>query len=279
MIPDIPGIGDIGVGIGDIKISDVRQLDIPKTHIWLREVPYAVPIEPPVTINIGKPIVNMPGCVAVHKENSKQRSKNKQLVNDDPKGNTVLCDAGMPSYNAMDYERNRLKWETFYGEPPEAKGIKTNEKPLEDVKAPSTEPPITPPQTVKDEKCPPDNARRIGDLSQSGDERVSGYEWNSTKTECITLWEPIPFVDKYLPATQTVTTTAGIAAVATTSALLAKPLADLLLRVVKPVVKKVITKVKTMLGKKEKVLSKKERLLAQRDRNRAIMELRKALKK
>ena len=66
---------------------------------------------------------------------------------------------------------------------------------------------------------------------------------------------------------------------ATTSALLAKPLADLLLKVVKPAVKKVIAKVNAIRGKEEKRLSVQERMLAQRDRNRALMELRKALKK
>ena len=46
-----------------------------------------------------------------------------------------------------------------------------------------------------------------------------------------------------------VATTGGIAVVATTSALLAKPLADLLLKVVKPAVKKAIGKIQKMLGK------------------------------
>ncbi len=46
-----------------------------------------------------------------------------------------------------------------------------------------------------------------------------------------------------------VATTGGIAVVATTSALLAKPLADLLLKVVKPLVKKTIGKIQKMLGK------------------------------
>jgi hypothetical protein len=46
----------------------------------------------------------MPGCVTVHKENLKQRSKNKMLVNDDPKGNTTLCDSGMPSFQPVDYQ-------------------------------------------------------------------------------------------------------------------------------------------------------------------------------
>ena len=65
----------------------------------------------------------------------------------------------------------------------------------------------------------------------------------------------IPWVEEYLPPISTVTTTASIAVVATTSALLAKPLADLLLRLIKPTIKKLITKLNKILGKKVKVES------------------------
>ena len=75
-----------------------------------------------------------------------------------------------------------------------------------------------------------------------------------------------------------ITVTASIAVVATTSALLAKPLADLLLKVVKPTVKKVVKKIATLRGKPVKVLSTAERINEQRDRNRAIMALRQTLK-
>ena len=81
-----------------------------------------------------------------------------------------------------------------------------------------------------------------------------------------------------IPNAGAVTTTASIAVVATTSALMAKPLADLLLRVVKPTVKKIIKKIAAIRGKKPKVLSVSERVNEQRDRNRAIMELRQTLK-
>jgi len=263
-----PGI--TGVVVKDIKISDTR--------IWMQTPPQAIPIEPPVVVRAGTPIVNMPGCVVVNKENAKNPSSiNNNLVNDDPKQNVAICDAGMPYYQPPDYQANELTWRTVYMEPEEQEGgVKTD--PPEDVEASTPEAPVTPP-TKEVEECPPSNARRIGDLSQSGKEKVSGYEWNSTKTECITLWEDVPWTQEFLPDPGIVTTTATIAAVATTSALLAKPLADLLLKVVKPTVKKVIAKVKKILGKKEKVLSKKERLLAQRERNRAVMALRKAVKK
>ena len=88
----------------------------------------------------------------------------------------------------------------------------------------------------------------------------------------------IPWQEKYLPAPEAATTTAAIAVVATTSALLAKPLADILLKVIKPTVKKVITKIAKIRGKTPKVLSLGERRAEQRDRNQAIQTLKKALK-
>jgi len=279
-LPIIPTIntGTINVrspGINGVVVKDIKVAD---TRIWMQTPPQAIPIEPPVVIRAGTPIVNIPGCVVVNKENAKNPSSiNNNLVNDDPKQNVAICDAGMPYYDPPDYQANELTWRTVYMEPEEQEGgVKTD--PPADVEAPTPEAPVTPP-TKEVEECPPLNARRIGDLSQSGKEKVSGYEWNSTKTECITLWEDVPWTQEFLPDPGVITTTAGIAAVATTSALLAKPLADLLLKVVKPAVKKAIAKVKKILGKKEQVLSKRERLLAQRERNRAVMALRKAVKK
>jgi len=81
-----------------------------------------------------------------------------------------------------------------------------------------------------------------------------------------------------IPAPGMVVTTGGIAVIATSSALLAKPLADILLKVVKPTVKKVMKKIATIRGKTVPVLSIAERRQEQRDRNHAIMALRRTLK-
>ena len=139
--------------------------------------------------------------------------------------------------------------------------------------------PDTPGETAGEVECPPPNARRIGDLNQAGTEKVIGYELTPDGKICETQWEALGFAEKYLPSVPIVSTTATIAVVATSSALLAKPLADLLLKVIKPVVKKVLAKVDKIRGKKEKVLSVKERMEAQRDRNQAIQTLKKAVKK
>ena len=200
------------------------------------------------------------------------------LVNDDPKGNTTLCDSGMPSFQSIDYQHNQLTWTTVVPEEPEREPQDNQPPDAPDAPTPPGAPEV-PAETAEDKECPGPNDLRVGDYTTSGDEKVSGHEWNDDKTVCVTLYEDVGFVEKYLPSPQIVTTTATIAVVATSSALLAKPLADLLLKVVKPVVKKVVTKVKTILGKKEPVLSLQERQAAQRDRNQAIQTLKKAVKK
>jgi len=245
---NMPNVGIRGVRDLNVRMANIRGLNIPETRVWMNDAPQAVPPDVPVTVNIGKPIVEMPGCVTVHKENLKQRSKNKMLVDDDPKGNTTLCDSGMPSFQPVDYQQNNLTWTTVTPEEPEPDGVNADPPPAPEFNAPSPEiPPTGGVETEKD--CPGPNDLRVGDYTTSGDEKVSGHEWNEDKTICITLYEDVGFVEKYLPSPQIVTTTATIAVVATSSALLAKPLADLLLKVIKPLVKKVSAKVKKALGK------------------------------
>jgi hypothetical protein len=274
--PSIPNVGIGGVGNINLYMANVRNVDIPDTRVWMDESPQSVPIDVPVTVMIGKPIVDMPGCVTVHKENVKNRSKNKMLVNDDPKGNTTLCDSGMPSFQPVDYQSQGLTWTTVVPEEPEPKGTNNEPPPEPDITTPSPDIPPTP-KTAEEKECPGPGDLRVGDYTTSGNEKVSGHEWNDDKTVCITLYEDVGFVEKYLPSPQIVTTTATIAVVATSSALLAKPLADLLLKVIKPLVKKISAKVKKVLGKNDPVLSVSQRQEMQRDRNLAIRTLKKAL--
>ena len=290
-IPNIPVVGGEGIpfiqvnGTGvkliqTIRPSNIGVKNIADVRVFMNNAPTVIPPTVPVTEIIGTPIVNMPGCVKVHKENVKNpKNKNKMLVDDDPKGNTVLCDAGAPYYDPAEYDYRGLTWQTISTESDEVpEGIDTGDPPTPEIPdAPS--PPETPGETAGNVECPPPNARRIGDLNQAGTEKVIGYELTPDGKICETKWETLSFTEQYLPSVPIVATTATIALVATSSALLAKPLADLLLKVVKPLIKKVVAKVKKVMGKSDPVLSVRERMLAQRDRNRAIMELRKSLKK
>ena len=94
-----------------------------------------------------------------------------------------------------------------------------------------------------------------------------------------TIWEPVPAVEQFLPSTGVVTTTAVIATVATTSALFAKPLADLLLKVIKPVVKKAIGKVNSILGRQTRRPSRSEVLADQYRLKKGLLPLKKTVKK
>ena len=239
------------INMGGVRRINVRE--IADQRIWVQGTSLSLPNVPPVTIFAGTPVVDMPGCVQVHKENVKQRSRNKQLVNDDPKGNTVLCDGGMPYFTAPNYDARELTWQTIYTEAEDApEGVDTG-----DVTPPA--PPATPesPPTEApegDPECPGPLEPRIGSVGPNEKEKVVGHELqpdpnNANKLICVSLYEDIGVVEQYLPSPQIVTTTAVIASVAASSALLAKPLADLLLRVVKPAVKQVIAKVNGVLGK------------------------------
>ena len=256
MIPEIPNQGVNPIKINPVRVIQPNIRQISDARIWMIREPWTGYMPVPVTVRIGTPIVNMPGCVKAHKENAKNpASRNKSLVNDDPKQNVVLCDGGMPYFEPPDYQANRLDWRTIYGEAPEVtSGIDVGDPPV--APTPETpEPPSTPTDAKEDPPCPGPMAPRIGDVAQNQKEKVSGFELQRDPKNpdgvkiCVTLYEDIGAMESFLPAPQLVTTTAVIATVATGSALLAKPLADLLLKVVKPVVKKAIGTIQKKLGK------------------------------
>lgn len=246
--------------IPDVNIRNVEVGDI-NVPSWMTNQP-RIPSAAPVTVQVGVPVIDIPGCVEAHIENKK--GTNDELVDDDPKGARVFCDGNMPSFNPIQYEPENMVIERSAPVP------KVNPP---EVPAPEIPKDTAPPNVEEKEvECPPPNAPRIGDVAQNQKERVSGYELQNGI--CVTLYEDIPFTAQYLPAPQIAATTAGIAVVATSSALLAKPLADLLLKVIKPAVKKVIAKISKLRGKKVKIESLRERRDLQRERSRAIRTLR-----
>jgi len=256
-------------GINNIQLAELRP--------WETTSQVVTPLVPSVVERIGVPVVDMPGCVKVHKENVRERSRNKNLVNDDPKGNMVLCDAGMPYYEPPNYDARELTWQTITTEQEEPEGVNTDTDVETDFDTPS--PPEIPPETAGEVECPPKNARRIGDRNQKGDEQVKEYKLTPDGKICETIWEPVTVVDMYLPTVGTITTTATIGAVAATSALLAKPLADLLLKVLKPITKKIVGKVNQILGKTPRKPSRSEVLADQYRLKKGLLPLKKTQKK
>lgn len=256
------------IRLDNVRIRDIVIPDVPK---WMSsDPPQAIPAMPPVTTQVGTPIVNIPGCVQAHKDNK----ENVNLKNEDDKGIMTLCDAGTPYYTAIDYDRNKIVLEQ---EPPKPPAYKPPEKP----EPPETKTPPVPktPQIEPFSTCPTraqELKNPIGKILE-GNKKITGYEL--VGKECIEVTEQLEILDQVvsnIPNAGAVTATASIAVVATTSALLAKPLADLLLKVVKPAVKKVLKKVATLRGKKIPPQSVSEKIAEQRQRNQAVKALRSA---
>ena len=246
----------------DINVNQIGIRDIPK---WLTsDPPQAIPIYPPVTSQIGVPIIDIPGCVEAHEQDD---GKNENLSGDDPKGVKTYCDGQMPSFNPIDYDKGKLKFESEAPVPPIA-------SPEKDTKAetPSTETPPPPPKP----ECPTREQQLknpIGKILQ-GNEKIVAYE--VVGKECLMVTVPLNVTDQIvgnIPNAGKVTATASIAVVATTAALLAKPFADLLLKAVKPTVKKVLKKIAAIRGKTAPIESTKERQDQQRIRSHAIRKL------
>ena len=256
--------------IPDIRLNNIRIRDvvIPDVPRWMSsDPPQAVPTRAPVTMEIGTPIVNIPGCVRAHKDNK----ENVNLKDEDDKGIMTLCDAGTPSFSPLDYDTSKLDLEQ---EPPPPPAYKSPPKP--DAPAPPASP--KPPKTEAPMPECPSRAQElknpVGKIVE-GNRKIVAYE--TVGKECLPVFETLSIPDQIvqnIPSAGMITTTASIAVVATSSALLAKPLADLLLKVVKPTVKKVMKKVATLRGKKIPVQSSAERIAEQRQGNHAVKALR-----
>ena len=206
---------------------------------WLYQIPVIPNNHPPVTLQLGFPIVELPGCVETHKDNKIDSSRlplDRDLVNDDPNGVTILCPNGeYPSYDAMNFEPEQV--------------VPTAPAPPPPVAPPAPEIPPTGDLGVETKTpCPGPNQLRVGDVTQSGDERVIGHRLLEDGKTCETLYEPTTVIEKYLPPLNQASTVTSLAIVATAGAA-ATPL---LIRIIRPVVKKIWATIQKKLGKEVK---------------------------
>ena len=214
----------------------VPNVTIPNWQVYQPTVDHLVP---PVVLFIGNPIVDMPGCVKAHQDNQYHKSGlpvDKNLVDQDPDKAMIVCDAEVPSYDAMNYEPEQL--------------LITREAPPPVVSPPpDVDPPEVPPTgdlgANEEVPCPGPGQLRVGDLTQAGDEKVTGHELSADGKTCITLYEPTTAAEKFLPSTNQATTTLAVAVIATAGAA-ATPL---ILRIVKPILTKIWKTIQKKLGK------------------------------
>ena len=247
----MPEIPEIGVG----------RIGVPEIPAWRVIPPQSVPQEPPITLMLGFPVAEIPGCV----ETRNTQPGNPSAYDNDPKGNFVVCDGStMPSYDAMDFTPGTLTYGSAKAPSPSAK-----KKPADKQPAKSPSPDVPPasdiPNVEAELPCPPPDAIPIGAKNKLQTAVVTGYK--RVNGECETQFKPLDIpaiLGNHLPGTPVVVTTAAIAVVATSAAVIAKPLGDVLLKTIKPLVKKTIKKIKEKLGKKTIVESDWQRRRFQR---------------
>ena len=228
--------------INEIEVPNITIPNVVSNQHWLQGIPNVPSNHPPITTQIGFPIVEIPGCVKMHQDNKDHVTRmpfDHDLVNQDEDGVTTLCPHGeYPTYDAMEYTPEQL--------------IIQRETPPPTVEPPpEVEPPEIPDtgdlggKTEVD--CPGPGQLRVGDLTQSGDERVVGHELSEDGKICTTLYEQTTAVEKFIPSTNQATNALAIAVIATAGAT-ATPI---ILRIVKPILTKIWKTIQKKMGKKD----------------------------
>ena len=251
----------------EIKPIQIRGTGIPDLNVLDNSIPQVFTGYPvPVTVDIGFPVVDIPGCV--------EARNTEDLQQNDPRGNAVFCDGNVPSFNPPNFEPNQILPTRPAGIDTRTEGDKT--PPIDELPIPKT------PTATAVIQCPTaaQNAKEpVGTYIEGFRKKVTEYQLIGN--ECVQITEAVPIPEQIiagLPSGGQVMQVGGIAVIATASALLAKPLADILLKVVKPTVKKVMKKIAAIRGKSIPVLSVKERQDLQRERTQAIKALKSVLK-
>lgn len=252
-MPEIPEIG-------------VNPISIPEIPSWRVIPPQSIPDAPPITLQLGFPMAEIPGCV----ETRNAQPGNLDAYDTDPKGNFVVCDGALPAYRPLDFTPNTAGIQEVGPpiiEPPDVE----QEKPAGVSSQPARPSSMLPElpsdvSTVETElPCPAPDAIPLGAKNKSQTAVIIGYKVIDGR--CEAQMEPLPIlttVGNYLPGAPVVVTTTAIAATATVAAIAAKPLGEGLLKAIKPIVKKVINKLKERMGKEISVESVEERRRFQR---------------
>ena len=241
-------IPKIGVDSVQIRKMGIRLYKINAPEINTPNVP--------VLLHVGFPVIDIPGCV----ESRKSSKENDNLVSNDPDGNVFICDAQYPSYDAMNFTPNEFNY--IKAEPTQR---------YSEPAIPANDPP--PPPKIED--CPPVGAAEIGTKIEDGRKEIIAYQLIGNK--CITQYKKLTMTQRIVnavPSPPQVISTTSITLIAT-SAALATPI---LLKIVKPLVKQIVNKVKKKLTGKEEHLSLRERRLKQREITASIRALKKMKK-
>ena len=211
------------IDIPNIKINKVEIHEIP---VWKTDIQ--------TLNNISKPIVDIPGCVRVHRNNL------TSLIDSDKDEYGTYTECGnfsIPSFEPLQYNPNEFVYTQS----------ETPQNQEQEFVQPTIESPKYEPKKKEDEplfvECPGPKDQRVGQYaSEFKLERVIGHERSEDGSKCITLYEDGKFIEQYIPNPPQLISTAVIATVAAST--------PLLINIVKPLVKNLIKK---LTKKKDKV--------------------------
>ena len=236
-MPEIQTIGINYIGINSIPLPNIN---------------FSIPQTPPVTLSIGSPIIDVPGCVKYNPAN-----KNSiKLVDQDERGSRVMCDGTVPWFEPMDYQPENLVYVQEQSVPPVS--------PTPELETPQPNLGDIPDVPKEDVPCPGPTDQRVGDMRNAESrEKVVSHSLSEDGQTCITNYELTSPIEKILPTVPQVTTTAAIAVVATAAA----ASTPILLRLIKPLLKQATKRIKGLLGKKQgerfKGLKRKKKLISE----------------
>ena len=203
------------IDIPNIRINKIEIHEIP---VWKTDIQ--------TLNNISKPIVDIPGCVRVHRNNL------TSLIDSDKDEYGTYTECGnfsIPSFEPLQYNPNEFVYTQS----------ETPQNQEQEFVQPTVEPPKYEPKKDKDDPlfiaCPGSKDQRVGDYRNEFKlERVIGHKRSEDGNECITLYEDVKFIEQYIPNPPQLISAAAIATVAATT--------PLLLNIVKPLVKNIIKK-------------------------------------
>ena len=190
----------------EIPEIGIRQINIPE--VYIPEIYKPDPVLPVIT-NLEIDVV---GCTYQHRDI--KNTGNTQLLLDDPNGVFLTCGESLfPSFYPIDYRPDQL---VITEDLPI-----TNEAPLmPESDIPKTETPKEKEELVIPE-CPSRKDQAVGDYRNSKrTSRVVGHKLSSDKSECITLYEDVPFRETFIGTPEVLVSTAAIGLVAGGSAAL-----------------------------------------------------------
>ena len=211
----------------DIPRFDINKVEIHEIPVWKTDIQ--------TLNNISKPIVDIPGCVRVHRNNL------TSLIDSDKDEYGTYTECGnfsIPSFEPLQYNPNEFVYTQS----------ETPQNQEQEFVQPTVEPPKYEPKKKQDDPffvaCPGKKDQRVGDYRNEFKlERVIGHERSEDGSECITLYESTKFIEQYIPNPPQLVSTALIASVATTT--------PLLLNLVKPLVRQAFKRLSK--PKKDKV--------------------------